>query len=163
VIRVVCPHTSLNAFTKAALDYYVDSPEYSLVYTQHGYYDLLYDLWEFQEWFLIVEHDIEIHDDVIPQMEACPEPWCAFPYAGPTDGTGDPLLYGSLGCTRFSSALLEAEPDFMAALPVRNWKHLDAEIKPRLMTRGYQVHTHWPVVLHHHVRENGRCDCGETH
>ena len=161
-MRVVCCYVEgkLHPLTLAALQKYApDADLVDLGLAWDAYYLFLAQLWEEGEGFLIVEEDIELHADVIPQLEACPEPWCLFGFPG----AGGALLRGSLGCTRFSTELLVAHPDLMAKLPVRDWKRLDSEILPALTKLGYTQHIHEPPVPHHHYRPERRlCDCGAT-
>ena len=154
-----------------------------------AYTDLLVGLWGQRRRLLLIEHDIEIHDRVIPTALHCPFPWCVWPYSGPKgDGLGDSLLYQSLGCTKFSGSLMKREPDVMnrvsAAMRPRpygvdddglgtagwpkgldrgDWRRLDATLAPALRWLGYEPHIHWPAVLHHHVYPGEGCACGQEH
>ena len=139
----------------------------SLVYSE-----LLRDLWSRGDDLLIIEHDIEIHAGLVEEARSCPQLWCTWPYNGPgwTDPNSDPLLYESLGCSRFSSKLMRAEPDLLAVasalsqgLPAGDWRRLDASILPTLPERGYTAHRHFPPVLHHHRYEPEGCACGGKH
>lgn len=156
-MRLVCPYTYLHPLAEDALEPY-EVEFVDMGYQHDSYYKLLCSLWADKQSFLIVEHDIEIHPAVVPELEACPEPWCLYPYRGPDDV----WLDSSLGCTRFSAELLESLPQFMIDLPVRDWRRLDCEITPRLHWAGHHQHIHSPLVSHHHVR-NDVCDCGSTH
>jgi len=162
-MRVCCAYTALHPLADAALTRFAPAAErYELGLQTDAYWVLLDSLWRDGESFLLIEHDIEIHADVIPQLEQCGEPWCVLPYEAAGDDDGDRHLYGSLGCTRFGSELLQAHPMFMTNLPVRDWRRLDCEMLPRLQQLGYTQHIHWPAVLSHHVRD-GRCDCRQSH
>jgi hypothetical protein len=156
-----------SAIARAALVRYAPGAEvYELGIHPDAYYTLLCQLWADGDGWLNVEQDIEIHDSVIPQLEACPEPWCLFAYQGAGYDDADRYLYGSLGCTRFSSELMTAHPQFMQEIKGRSWQQLDSHILPGLLGLGYTQHIHWPAVLHHHVRRYGmgeRCDCRQPH
>lgn len=129
-----------------------------------AYYTLLRQLWEDGEAFLIVEQDVEIHADVIPDLEACAGEWCGYLYGAPGNKPDEPLfMEAALGCTRFSSSLLERFPSFMAELPVRDWRRLDCEIKPRLLTLEVAWCAHTPAVAHHHEYPSVGCACGRSH
>jgi hypothetical protein len=158
-VRVVCPYTSLHPLAEQALADYAPLADCLELHEADDYYKLLCELWAAGEAFLVVEHDIEIHEGVLPALETCPEPWCLYGYGGPTP---EHLFIGSLGCTRFSAALLTAVPALMTALPVRHWQRLDCEILPALRTAGFEPHVHEPPVLHHHVY-NDCCACGKEH
>ena len=161
---MLVPYVDLHPLAREGLlRHFPDAELVRLSRAPDAYYSFLSAEWASGVGFVVVEQDIEIHADVVPQLEACSEPYCVFPYSGPIgDGQGDPLLYNSLGCTRFSSALLAELPSLMAELPVRDWRRLDAHIWPALQGAGVTPHFHWPVVKHHHVFE-GRCACGEEH
>lgn len=126
-----------------------------------AYYRLLCRLWVAAESFLVVEHDVEIHAGVIPGLEACGCDWGLYPYPGA--GQPPQLLTSSLGCTRFSAGLLARHPQFMAALPVRDWRRLDCEIHPRLVALGEKPCVHEPPVDHHHAYHSQGCACGRGH
>jgi hypothetical protein len=169
-VRVVLPYTRVHPLTEESIAEHVPDIERVFVGRKdHAYWELLRDLWSAGETFVLIEHDMELHSAVLPEFDACRQPWCVFPYPGPTPPRGwsqvehgDPLLYRSLGCTRFSAALIAKRPRFIADLPSRHWERLDAEIAPALMRLGYQVHVHRPAVLQHHVW-NGECACGTGH
>lgn len=63
----------------------------------------------------VIEGDVGIHAEVIPQFSACGEPWCAFENEiGP--GGWTPM---GLGCTKFSASLRErvTVQDIMCPVP----------------------------------------------
>lgn len=169
-MRIVCPYTlasdpgmerGLHPLCEAALAAHAPDAEMLYLGTRHdSYRDLLADLWAAGDSFLLIEHDVEIHDRVIPELDACPEPWCSFPYPV---GSPDGMIDSSLGCTRFTADLLAAVPDMIDRLPVRDWRRLDCELAPRLRQAGFVPHVHHPAVKHHHVYPapgGNRCACG---
>ena len=96
--------------------------------------------------FAIIEHDIAIHRDVMPQLESCLNPWCVFPFSG-----GHELFYEGLGCARFRvKSLLSIIPDFSARIGDCRWSDLDTRVGTILKEAGVQFHTHLPPVLHFH-------------
>jgi hypothetical protein len=124
-----------------------------------AYHRLLAKLWSEGIGFLNIEHDVAIHSEVIPQLEACPEPWCLFPYSG-----GTALLYEGLGCVRFSTKLLRALPDVVATLDCTMWWQLDYNLAGRLRAAGYAPHVHEPPVGHFHrwqqlAHHGTDCEC----
>ena len=175
------PYTRVHPRTRAALARCSRHTVYRQLAGDLGYVELLSRLWAACEALVIVEHDIEIHEQVLPGFEECPEPWCTFPFGrllpGPHSrwdgagwGPGIPLLEASLGCVRWSAALMEAEPDLMTEVaafsvdgkPPGHWQSLDCAIAVILRQRGYAVHVHHPEVLHHHYLERWeRCSCGD--
>jgi len=102
-VRVLCCFTDLYDATQAALAKY--APDAELVDVSgddYAYWKAICAAWTGEDDLLIVEQDIEIHKTVIPQMAACPEPWCTFPYRL---WRPDAWCYNALGCTKFSAGL----------------------------------------------------------
>jgi hypothetical protein len=106
----------------------------------------------------VVEHDIGVHADVLPQFTACPELWCGFVYELPGG-----VVDAALGCTRFRAELLHAERDLLTVvtgkaddLPAGHWAHLDAHLRTVLTSRGYTLHQHEPPVAHFHGYQEQR-------
>ena len=171
-MRVVCPFVPgfLHPLTSAALGLFAPQAEHVDVSANpSAYWRLLRRLWGEGVGWVNVEHDIEIRSDTIPQFEVCDRPWCVAPYNGGGIGQpGDPLLYESLGCARFSADLLGAVPDLMDrvgghtdTLASKDWRRLDTLVAHHLRTAGVDCHVQAPVA-HHHVY-GGRCACGGTH
>ena len=160
-LRVVFPCTEIaHPLAVAALHRHAPQAEIVDLGVEHdAYYRLLSDLWQAGESFLVVEHDIEIHGSVLPQVAVCGGDWCVFPYYG----AGTSLLEHSLGCTRFAAPLLARQPDLMAKLPVRDWRRLDCEMFPALLTAGERRCVHRPMVDHHHIYPGRPCSCGKEH
>lgn len=163
-MRVVCAYTDWHVLSEQSLDRYAPAHEPVWVGEREdlSYYELLCRLWRDGESFLIVEHDIEIHDRVVPVSAACSEWWCVWPYNGAGRPGTDRMLYRALGCTKFHADLLAAHPRFMDELPVRHWKRLDSEVNPGLTRLGLEPHVHAPPVTHHHVYD-GVCACEQDH
>jgi hypothetical protein len=120
-----------------------------------------------------IEHDNGIHEEVIPQFENCPEPWCSFGYQ-----IGSYICTEGNGCRKLSLeaqkavtfAHLEYPPPLPTwdpqteLLPTRSrgiidigechdcaalcWCHLDTRIAGALKRAGYTVHVHTPNVRH---------------
>lgn len=173
-LRVIVPYVrgdengverGLHPLCERSLSQHAPDTEMHYLGNRHdAYRELLEDVWRAGDSFLVVEHDIEIHAGVVPEAQACPEPWCAWPYVVGSDPDG--FIEASLGCTRFSADLLRDVPNLIDSLPVRDWRRLDCEISPRLMTAGYSPHVHMPPVLHHHrypAPGGWRCACGQKH
>lgn len=103
-----------------------------------------------------IEQDVAIHDQVIPQFEACPEPWCSF---GWMVGPGQHSFWW-LGCTRYSAALQRAIPVSELCRPnppdvcerctsVPCHRHLDVVFGAIIEHLGYEwPHVHQPDIRH---------------
>ena len=106
---------------------------------------------------MVIEQDVIIHADVLPQFEACPEPWCLFParhYATP----GGWMTTGIM-CNRFRREFMEAVPvEAVEAIygscgAVRRREpevlgHLDGKTREAGEAAGFKIHVHWPSVGH---------------
>jgi hypothetical protein len=171
-MRVICPYRpAVHRLTRPPLERYAPHAEFfGLSEHQDAYWRLLDTLWTQAESFILVEHDVEIHERAIRSLTYCPRPWCLFPYSGPRSDGGDSLFYMALGCTRFRSSLMVDHPDLISGIGTgqpprfdiatfRNWRGLDGAIGGRLRERGEKPHIHWPEVLHHHDYPKG-CACG---
>ena len=181
-MRVVAPFVRFHPKATRALDSYASGAERVPVGgSDSAYFELLSGLWRAREAFLLIEHDVEIRAGLVEEAANCPEPWCIWPYQrllpGPHSswvdgayGPGVALLERSLGCTRFSRALLVREPDLMESVPKvpiawesrGHWRRLDDAIGHLLGLRGYSPHVHHPEVRHHHwLARWERCSCGK--
>jgi hypothetical protein len=114
-----------------------------------------------QDDLVVIEQDVIIHGDVLPQFEACPEPWCLFParhYATP----GGWMTTGIM-CNRFRREFMEAVPveaveavsGSCGACGGRNprcWAHLDGKTREAGEAAGFRIHVHWPSVGHRDSR-----------
>jgi hypothetical protein len=125
-----------------------------------AYWRAIEERWTGTEDLLIIEQDMIIHDEVVPQLLACPQQWCVFPY--PIFNSGQRLTQG-LGCTRFGAALQRQIPaaEFERDGKLRNiidpgltgvpWQFLDLVIAGRLrLGHGLKPHVHTPDVEHRH-------------
>src|SRR6185437_4434063 len=70
--------------TRHALERYAPNTEFvALGENTSAYWPMLCRLWSEREPFVLVEHDVEIHERTIRALTYCPQPWCVFPYPGP--------------------------------------------------------------------------------
>lgn len=155
--RVIVPTTRLRPATARLLNRHAPGhTRVPLGPAADAYCTLMERLWAQGEGFAIVEHDIGIHPGVLPQFEACPSWWCGFQY-----DIGRPpnhITIAALGCTRFRTELLRAEPDLMemvgkdgsGGVPARVWQRLDVRMLDHLRLRGYTRCDHTPTVKHYH-------------
>jgi hypothetical protein len=157
-VRIVCPYTpdKLELATVAALralDHPVEMADVSL--DDRTYSDLLEALWDCDQDFCLIEHDIIVDIDAIDAMASCPQWWCANAYAV-NHQVGEVIT--GLGCTRFRSELCHAVPDAVVlagrrhgGYPRRHWAKVDARLAQVLNSAGYVVHRHHPDVGHLHL------------
>jgi hypothetical protein len=137
----------------------------------YGYGRLLRSFWqkcgETHQDLCIIEQDVLVfrakHDgetDTIETFLSCPELWCAHSYrifwGDLAETYGGPF---GLGCVRFRSQLMAAEPGLlMEALrrpehhkfPAGHWMGLDSAVTSILKAKGYPWHQHRPAVRHVH-------------
>lgn len=111
----------------------------------YAYWRLVAESWRLPGPTFIVEHDIEVHEDVLPQLAACAEGWCTFPYLQ-QPGLNFTCTQ-ALGCTRFSAPLQRAVP----FPPATRWESLDGAIANALLGAGMAAHVHQPPVTHHRL------------
>lgn len=141
--ELVVPFVSLRTETVHAL--YGETVRYAPVDATDGYWQLLADLWAARRTAIIVEQDIVVNETTVDELKICGHDWCAmpFPYRG-----NDRAF--ALACTKFSSALMERNPDLMEVIgqysdakhPPRHWCRLDAWIYAELSGRGERRHEH---------------------
>lgn len=119
---------------------------------EHGYYNLLEELWEKGQTFVIVEQDNVPKQSDIDDLHACDRLWCAHQYL-----YGKPAIpYAGLGCTKFSSALMQKLPNAIfeagemstRSHPRRFWCSLDARLQQKLGEAGVKIHIHPGIVGH---------------
>ena len=128
------------------------------------YWDAVEQEWGYAD-LMLVEQDIVLHSRAIPELEACRQSWCLFPYPHPGNGG---LLKRGLGCTRFSLGFqLAVTLDAVAAVPgccprcdgsperYKCWAHLDGRIAQAAESLGFTPHVHSPAVGHRDVPPEG--------
>ncbi len=183
-MKVRCPFVKLHQRTIDSLNLYAPTALYPYVGgSDYSYLTFFKQMWVQGEATLIVEHDIEIHAQVLSEAQSCECDWATWPFGrllpGPHatwDGqgwsAGIPLLTKSLGCVRFSARLMREHPDLMievgesspGGLAPGHWSRLDDAIAQALTKRGVSVHVHTPEVKHHHhLIDRGWdvCSCGD--
>jgi hypothetical protein len=112
-----------------------------------------------QDDLMVIEQDIILHEDVIPQFEACPEPWCLFPFRYLP---GMDFLAEGTGCNRYSRdfmgkvtpALIESVGGSCWRCEGVNpgcWAHIDGRILEAGKSAGFRIHVHWPSVGHREI------------
>lgn len=151
-LMILVPYTRLDPRTVRLLEAHAPGYTPVLVDGPTSYWSVLAEAWTAPEDLTVIEHDIGIHGQVIPQFQECRQGWCGNPY-----NIGGTMLV-CLGCTRFTDELKTANPDLLEVvgevggdgLPVRDWRRLDVRLADELHRRGYQVHTHRPTVDHFH-------------
>ena len=151
---ILVPFTRLHPATARLLNRYAPAHVRVRIDPEDvdAYWRIVADAWRQPGDLLIVEQDIGIHAQVVPDLTACREPWCGHAYS-----IGQQMLM-CLGCTRFTAELKTAEPDLLDAvgadgtggMPARHWQRLDVRILDHLRTRGYTQHIHKPPVTHYH-------------
>lgn len=112
-----------------------------------GYWRQLAYEWENpNDDLLVIEQDVGIHERVIPEMESCKEPWCAF------QSRVGGLTARGLGCTKFSRELREqvTVQDIMCPVP-----HQD-----KTRCNGVYCNSFSPGMSACHNRHAGCRDCG---
>lgn len=155
-MRIACFYTDLRPACRAALP-----PGAELVWTgadDGHYWRELMARWDGTDDLVTIEHDVEIHDQVIPQFAACDSLWCLFPYPYGDYAPGA-ICTGALGCTKFSAQCQRQFPDIAQRAadfalanglpPEPVWDACDSYIRRALVVAGVQECRHYPLVTHH--------------
>jgi hypothetical protein len=156
-MRILCCYTYLHPRTEWSLYHYAPKAEMvGVVWDGFRYAREIAARWDGTEDLVTVEHDIEIHEDVIAQFSRCREPWCTFPYLIMPGR----LLDDGLGCARFTADAQRAVPfSELDAIPASCgrcegkpgcWAHLDTRIAQAMAAHGVKVHVHGPPGVIHH-------------
>ena len=139
------------------------APQAERIFVGEGEFDyghLLADLWAKQQDFLVIEHDIVIHEGLVEEFANCEEEWCSSPYTyfdQPVTTSG-----GGLGCTKFSSQLMRRWPTLMqqanalpcAGHPNGHWCTRDWAIY-QLLRSGGSFASQYPAKRHQTHTEVG--------
>ncbi|HUX70787.1 MAG TPA: hypothetical protein VMV41_09780 [Cellulomonadaceae bacterium] len=157
-MNIHVPYTNLRDDTKAALDLHAIARGHTVTYvdvsgSESAMWEMWRDLWAQGDDIVVVEHDIVIHEEVLPRFEDCPNVWCANPYPY-AFGNSDP--YHGTGCVRFRAALTVEFPDLWERVgqrkgpkhPQRHWCSLDGWSQLELWPRNYRQCHHTPAVGH---------------
>jgi hypothetical protein len=164
-MKVLCAYANLHPATEQALRAYVPPAWLTLVDVSGndtGYWEEINKLWNTGEDLVIIEQDIEIHDQVLRSFIVCSAPWCTYAYDF-RDSEPTVRLNESLGCAKFS-------PELQAGFPLsliegdRHWVHLDTLIVDSIkknFKRRLNVHVHGQVEHHHsnHSPDQGCKTC----
>ena len=157
-MRVLVPFTARHSETVGGAP---DGAEWVDVSADNlAYWRTLCDWWAAGEAFMVVEHDVVCRADVLVQFDACPEPWCAFPYDDMCHWECMEAWANTLGCTRFSAELMAAVPDALTSITRADhldWHNVCDGLGGNLRAAGYTHHWHFPPVRHHHMGR-GRMD-----
>lgn len=135
-----------------------------------GYWRAISTMWQLGKTFCVVEQDIVPFPGAIAELEACPEPWCAYRYAMQTG------YHAALGCAKFDASLMALYPRVLErvgeigqppsppfggpdddGVPQRDWRRLDTRIA-RVLTQecGVPIHVHDRIVDHLNPRQQFR-------
>lgn len=169
-MRVLCCYARLHPATADALARFAPGAELvDVAGDDFAAWEQIAARWDGTADLVLVDHDVEIHAQVLPQFGACREPWCSFPYPIVEPGH---LLWRGVGCVRFTAACQQAvTPAEIQAVPGSCWacadgrpgcwRHADGRIAGALESTGISVHAHEPPVIHHKAGY-GLCPCNCT-
>lgn len=158
-MRILCCPVNLRPETRESLERYAPQAEIIPIPTDDISYPwLIYKSHWGEEDLVVIEQDIILHSDVIPQFEGCPEPWCLFPFRHYSVGP-DGFQMTGIGCNRFRKEFMQAVPaEMVEACPgschrckgenPMCWAHLDGKTREAGEEMGFRIHVHWPSVGH---------------
>lgn len=120
-----------------------------------GAWELYKSFWGRDD-LMIMEQDIILHGDVIPQFEDCPEPWCLFPFRY---APGMDFLDTGAGCNRYRREFMKkVSPEMIEAVygscsrcggdNPGCWAHIDGRIREAGEKAGFAIHVHFPSAGH---------------
>lgn len=170
-MRIVVPFVTFSKYgihpiAARALDEFVpDAERIDVGSSDIAYGQLMAELWQTGEDFLIIEHDIEATANAMNEVLNCRCPWGVSPYRHGNGG----YLTRSLGFARFRSQLLSAIPDAMVRVntidtpaPAGHWTWIDGHLQTLLVAEGYDAHAHSDVPHHHRwsSEDSEFCVCG---
>jgi hypothetical protein len=103
--------------------------------------------------FIVLEHDVIVRPDTLDELEACPEPWCAFPvpYLG-----GE---YPGMACAKFTDRIIAACPGALIQVGTMgndqhspgHWCTTDHFLQMVVLPAavGHYKHVHPPALGHY--------------
>lgn len=149
-MKILCLYNQVHPLTRAAIARYAPQTEYiDTSGSDFAYWEAIRDHWTGEEDLMLIEHDVEIHAQVIPQFEACENIWCHFPY--PYRGGVTSM---ATGCTRYRKELQQmvtpeeilAEPSYRG-IP-GHWEYMDCTMANAFARKNVGVCNHSPPVGH---------------
>lgn len=145
-MRVIVPATSTDCVAARALTAEGVKHEVRVLVDPLGYGDLLADAWKDGSGFILVEDDVAPWPGALAAIAACDCPWCGYDYSIGFGRFG----MGTLGCVKFSAALVAACPDLWEAWAGVHWHALDASVVRAVasVTQRDRFHEHTPAVAH---------------
>lgn len=165
-MKVVVFYAKLHPATLASVNAYAPQAIFEDTSADdYAYWRAMRRHWTGEEDLVVIEQDLEIHEDVIPSFIRCYEQWCVYEYE-----MAVPLgwLRESFGCTKFSAALQRAVTADMICAGEHRWDGLDITmgtafrkyggpaINPYAVRQGGQVssHVHGRIRHHHRYKDN---------
>jgi hypothetical protein len=147
-LKVVVFFTSLHPATEWSVNRHAPGAIFEdTSENDFAYWRAIKKHWTGDEDLVVIEQDIEIHEDVIPSFIKCYEPWCVFVYEM---GAPQCWLNESFGCTKFSAKLQRAVPAADICDGDHVWAGLDIALSQKL-----KQHTN--VFAPYAKRQNALC------
>jgi hypothetical protein len=159
-MRVLCCYTFIEPATVESLRQYASGAEFiGVVGDLYGTWREIEKRWTGDEDLVIIDHDIEIHPDVLPQFRECPEEWCFFGFQAMSPGY---ILEEGFGCCRFRAELQrQVSVNEILAVPASCWeckgipgchRHNDGRMTVAITAHGFRMHKHGPPYVTHHKK-----------
>ena len=150
-VHVPSTRRGLQPYVVAALVHHGHSCHVQVVESDYDYCAFLV------RWLLrpgrvaVVEHDVEIIDDVVGDMLRCGQPWCCTPYPHNAVYGSGPGSDDLLGCTVLDASYPAVIylAGYLDAHPVP-WTRLDMTVAKILRGEGLRPHGHRGLIVHHH-------------
>jgi hypothetical protein len=150
-MKIIVPHTTgrLNRWVQDELCRV--GAQFKVTDGDHSYVDLMEELWNEGETFVINEGDKLPWPGAVQELHDCPMLWCAHSYrrfVSPTrQGVGD---YYGFGCVKFHADLIRLIPDVWREMKNRHHTNIDSYFEGYTWPRSLRVHHHRPAIHHLH-------------
>lgn len=144
-MRIVVPFTEVHPQTRTWLSLSEHPVEYEYVgHSPLAYSELLRQLWESKQGFVICEHDMRPTYEVLNAMIFCPEPFCSASYDWGTNRGP------AMGLVKFSTAFIRRYPFAARQLHGVSWKQMDWVFIRKVLAAdlGEFPHVHLPAIKH---------------
>ncbi len=143
-MKLIVPYTNLRPLVRATLEQYNLHPKFVKLSGEDDYWNLLSQLWEEKESFVLNEHDVLPWPGAIQEIADCPADWCSYTYRM-KKGYG---IHHAFGCTKIGQGLIEAIPDAWINVDSTHWHDLDGQLCIMARNSGITPHPHRPPVIH---------------
>lgn len=144
-MQVIIPAIDENCVASLALRKEGIEHDVVVMDGDYDYGELLVELWQSGESFILLEHDVVPWPGAITQLAECPELWCSYEYP-----LAPNTLRPALGCIKVSCIVINAYRNLPARFgwAERIWSQMDGAVCPALESIAGKTHIHKPPLAH---------------